>query len=58
MQIPDLQIADSAAVMPVVTGDSVLYKYKSRDQVIVDFETRNNCSRRVRSTRVCICSIA
>jgi|GEM_PF-3371114 len=38
VQVPDLQIADSAAVMPVVTGDSVLYKYKSRDQVIVDFE--------------------
>ncbi|MFO1472707.1 MAG: hypothetical protein U1F27_16920 [Turneriella sp.] len=38
VQVPDLQIADSAAVMPVVTGDSVLYKYKSRDQVISDFE--------------------
>lgn len=38
VQVPDLQIADSAAVMPVVTGDSVLYKYKTRDQVIADFE--------------------
>lgn len=38
VRVPDLQIADSAAVMPVVTGDSVLYKYKSRDQVISDFE--------------------
>lgn len=38
VQVPDLQIADSAAVMPVVTGDSVLYKYKTRDQVISDFE--------------------
>ena len=36
--VPDLQIGDSAAVMPVVPGDAVLYKYKSRDQVIVDFE--------------------
>lgn len=36
--VPDLQIADSAAIMPVIAGENVLYKYKMRDQVISDFE--------------------
>lgn len=37
-QVPDLQIADSAAVMPVVGDDKILFRYKNREQVINDFE--------------------
>ncbi|MFZ5628070.1 MAG: hypothetical protein ACOY5B_03005 [Spirochaetota bacterium] len=37
-EIPPLQIADSAAVMPVGKGARVLYTYRSRDAIISDFE--------------------
>lgn len=36
--IPDLQVADAAAVMPVVDPDKVLYTYKTREGIIGDFE--------------------
>jgi hypothetical protein len=37
-EIPALQVADSAAVMPVTQGARVLYTYYSRDAIISDFE--------------------
>jgi hypothetical protein len=37
-EIPPLQVADSAAVMPVGKGARVLYSYRSRDAIISDFE--------------------
>lgn len=37
-EIPALQVADSAAVMPVGKGARVLYTYRSRDAIITDFE--------------------
>ncbi len=37
-EIPPLQVADSAAVMPVGKGARVLYTYRSRDAIISDFE--------------------
>lgn len=36
--IPELQVADSAAVMPVVDPTKVLYTYKTRAGIIGDFE--------------------
>jgi hypothetical protein len=37
-EIPALQVADSAAVMPVGNGARVLYTYRTRDAIIADFE--------------------
>lgn len=37
-QIPQLQVADSAAVMPVVDPAKILYRYKTREAIIADFE--------------------
>ncbi|GAB4432058.1 MAG: hypothetical protein OHK0011_14890 [Turneriella sp.] len=37
-EIPPLQVADSAAVMPVGKGARVLYTYRTRDAIISDFE--------------------
>ncbi|MBN8222634.1 MAG: hypothetical protein J0L53_17085 [Spirochaetes bacterium] len=36
--IPDLQVADAAAVMPVVDPAKILYTYKTREGIIGDFE--------------------
>lgn len=36
--IPPIQVADSAAVMPVGKGMRVLYTYRTRDAIIGDFE--------------------
>lgn len=36
--IPDLQVADSAAVMPVVDKDKILFTYRTRERIIADFE--------------------
>jgi hypothetical protein len=38
LEIPPLQVADSAAVMPVGKDSRVLYTYRSRDAIINDFE--------------------
>jgi hypothetical protein len=35
---PDLQVADSAAVMPVADPAKILYTYKTREGIIGDFE--------------------
>lgn len=40
--VPDLQVADAAAVMPVVDPDKVLYRYKTREGIIGDFEKAKN----------------
>lgn len=36
--IPDLQVADSAAVMPVPDAAKILYRYKTREGIIADFD--------------------
>lgn len=36
--IPDLQVADSAAVMPVPDATKVLYRYRTREGIIADFD--------------------
>jgi len=36
--IPDMQVADSAAVMPVVDKNKILYTYRTREAIIRDFE--------------------
>ncbi|AFM13794.1 hypothetical protein [Turneriella parva] len=37
-QVPQLQVADSAAVMPVVDPAKILYRYKTREAIIADFD--------------------
>lgn len=37
-QFPDLQVADSAAVMPTGKNGAVRYRYKTREGIIADFE--------------------
>lgn len=37
-KIPELQIADSAAVMPVKGAGDILYRYKTREGIITDFD--------------------
>jgi len=36
--MPDLQVADSAAVMPVPDAAKILYRYKTREGIIADFD--------------------
>jgi len=36
--VPQLQIADSAAVMPVTDPSKILYRYKTREAIIADFD--------------------
>lgn len=36
--VPDLQVADSAAVMPVPDASKILYRYKTREGIITDFD--------------------
>jgi hypothetical protein len=38
LHAPDLQVADSAAVMPVADPAKILYTYKTREGIIGDFE--------------------
>jgi len=37
-KIPELQIADSAAVMPVLNESDILFRYRTRERIIDDFE--------------------
>jgi hypothetical protein len=36
--VPEMQIADSAAVMPVPDPKNILYRYRTRDAIIADFD--------------------
>lgn len=38
LELPPLQVADSAAVMPTTGNNKVLYTYRTRDAIINDFE--------------------
>ncbi len=38
ISVPDLQVADSAAVMPVPDAAKILYRYKTREGIIGDFD--------------------